>query len=77
MDLRGEIETAVSQNPAIAVEMAQGETAALVQWLRENIHVHGRKFTPGELVQMATAKPLSHEAFLRYAQNKFSRIYNF
>lgn len=70
-------ETAVSQNPLIAEEMAQGETTALVQWLRDNIHVHGRKFTPGELVQMATGKPLSHGAFLRYAQNKFSKIYNF
>ena len=69
-------ETAVSQNPTIADEMANGETTALVSWLGENIHKHGRKFTPGELVQMATGKPLSHEAFIRYAQDKFSKIYN-
>lgn len=69
-------ETAVSQNSTIATEMAQGDTTGLVTWLRENIHVYGRKFAPGELVQRATGKPLSHDAFIRYAQDKFSKIYN-
>ncbi len=68
-------ETAVSQNPTIAAEMAQGETGALVGWLRDNIHVYGRKFTPSELVKMATDQPLSHEPFIRYAQDKFSTLY--
>ncbi|MCA9976170.1 MAG: carboxypeptidase M32, partial [Anaerolineales bacterium] len=68
-------ETAVSQNPTIASEMAQGQTTALVAWLRENIHQHGRKFTPGELVQRVTGQPLSHDAFIRYVTAKFSNIY--
>ena len=69
-------ETAVSQNPTIATEMTKGETTALVSWLHENIHQHGRKFTSGELMQRTTGQPLSHEAFIRYAQGKFSKIYN-
>lgn len=68
-------ETAVSQNPAITAEMARGETTALVSWLRENIHQHGRKFTPGELAQRITGQPLSHAAFMRYVTSKFSDIY--
>ncbi|WP_420643904.1 carboxypeptidase M32 [Candidatus Leptofilum sp.] len=68
-------ETAVSQNPTIAEEMAQGKTQALVNWLRENIHQHGRKFTPSELVQKATGRPLTHEPFIRYVTQKFSQIY--
>lgn len=69
-------ETAVAQNPAIQTELEAGQTTALVAWLRENIHQHGRKFTPGELVQRVTSQPLSHEAFMRYATAKFSDIYN-
>ncbi|MAT98439.1 MAG: carboxypeptidase [Anaerolineaceae bacterium] len=68
-------EAAVSQNPTIAEEMAQGKTGALVAWLRENIHQHGRKFTPAELVQKATGGPLTHEPFMRYVTKKFSEIY--
>lgn len=69
-------ETAVSQNPLIADEMAQGKTTALVTWLRQNIHQHGRKFTPAELVQQATSSPLTHKPFMRYVTQKFSEIYN-
>jgi carboxypeptidase Taq len=68
-------ETAVAQNPDIAAEMEQGQTSALVAWLRENIHQHGKKFTPGELVVRITGQPLSHEAFMRYAWTKFGDLY--
>ena len=69
-------EAAVSQNPTIAEEMAQGKTMALVTWLRENIHQHGRKFTPAELVQQTTGSPLTHKPFMRYVTQKFSEIYD-
>jgi len=68
-------ETAVSQDSAIAEEMADGKTDALLAWLRHNIHRHGRKFTAGELVQRVTGKPLSPRSFLGYVTAKFSDIY--
>jgi carboxypeptidase Taq len=68
-------ETAVAQNPIISDEMAQGKTDALLAWLGENIHRHGKKYTPRELVQRVTGQPLSHEAFIRYATAKYSDIY--
>ncbi|MCI0397935.1 MAG: carboxypeptidase M32 [Chloroflexi bacterium] len=69
-------ETAQQQDPAVGQELAEGKTTALLAWLRENIHQHGRKFTPAELVQRATGRPLSHDPFLRYATAKFSEVYN-
>lgn len=69
-------ETAVAQHPEIETELAQGTTTTLVKWLRENIHQHGKKYTPGELVQRVTGGPLSHKAFTRYVTAKFSDIYN-
>lgn len=68
-------ESAISQNPTIAAEMAEGQTSGLVTWLRENIHQHGRKFTPAELVQQATGNSLTHEPFVRYITQKFSELY--
>jgi carboxypeptidase Taq len=55
--------------------MAAGKTDALLAWLGDNIHRHGRKFTAGELVQRVTGKPLSQRPFLRYVTAKFSNIY--
>jgi carboxypeptidase Taq len=68
-------ETAVAQNPAIAEELARGKTTALLAWLRDNIHQHGKKFTPGELVQRVTGQPLGHDAFMRYVNRKFGELY--
>ncbi len=68
-------ETAVRQNPQIGVAMAQGDPAPLVAWLRENVHRHGRKFTPAEIAQRATGQTLSHKPFIRYITAKFSELY--
>ncbi len=68
-------ETAVAQEPAIGEEMAVGKTDALIGWLGENIHQHGKKFTPRELVLRVTGRPLGYEAFVRYVTSKYSAIY--
>ncbi len=68
-------ETAVAQTPAITDELNQGQTTSLVAWMRQNIHQHGKKYTPRELIQRATGQPLSHEPFMRYVTQKFSDIY--
>ncbi len=68
-------EAATEQNPVIVNEMVEGKTDTLMVWLGENIHQHGRKFTAAELAQRATGKPLSHEAFMRYATAKFTDLY--
>ena len=66
---------AVEQDPTIGEQLADGDATPLIAWLGDNIHQHGRKFTPGELVQRATGKPLSHRPFVRYLIEKFTDIY--
>jgi carboxypeptidase Taq len=66
----------LENNPDITEELESGKIAGLLLWLQENIHQHGRKLTPAEIVQRATNKPLSHESFVRYATKKYSEIYN-
>lgn len=69
-------EAAVNQKPEIGEAFADGRVEGLVNWLVENIHQHGSKYTPHELVVRATGRPLSHEAFTQYIWNKFSDLYD-
>ena len=68
-------ETALAQDVAIGAELEAGRTGALVSWLRENLHRHGKKYTPAELVVRVTGKPLGHDAFVRYVTKKFVDLY--
>ena len=55
--------------------VVQGEFAPLREWLVENVHQWGCKYTPRELVQRATGRPLDPAPYLRYLQTKFGDIY--
>ena len=68
-------ESALAQEPEVGTELAAGRTGALVAWLREHLHRHGKKYTPAELAVRVTGKPLGHEAFVRYVTGKFADLY--
>ncbi|MCG8569783.1 MAG: carboxypeptidase M32 [Spirochaetes bacterium] len=70
-------EAAISQHPNITTDLESGNTTSLVAWLKENIHQHGRKFTPVEIAEKATGQKLSHEAFIKYIKTKYGKLYNF
>ncbi len=67
---------AVEQHPSIPAEMARGEFGTLLSWLRENIHKHGRKFLPRELIMRATGEPPQSRSYMRYLKTKLGEIYN-
>lgn len=69
-------ETATSAEPALKSALENGDPIPYVNWLRENVHQHGRKYPPSELIVRATGKPLSPEPFIRYATEKFTKIYD-
>lgn len=52
-----------------------GEFSSLLSWLRENIHQHGRCYSPAELVERVTGVPLQHDALISQLQNKYGEIY--
>jgi carboxypeptidase Taq len=68
-------EAARKAHPTIDEEIAHGRFATLLGWLRQNIHRHGRKFLPREILQRATGSALTLEPYLRYLQRKFGEIY--
>ena len=56
-------------------DISKGNFNALLHWLRENIHCHGSKFTPGELVKRITGNSMDAQPYLNYLRNKYSEIY--
>lgn len=66
---------AVSDHPSIPDEITRGKFDTLLNWLRENIHQHGRKFTGEELTQRITGESIQSDDYMKYLRDKFSDIY--
>lgn len=66
---------AVKAKPAIPDEIRRGEFATLREWLRDNLHRHGAKFTADELVRRVTGGPLRIEPYLDYLWGKYQPLY--
>ena len=62
--------------PDIDNQFRNGEFSALLNWLKENIHRHGAKFEPQELVKRVTGSSIDSGPYLNYLQNKFSEVYS-
>lgn len=52
--------------------LACGSEAKILSWMREKVHVHGRKWTSRELLVQATGSELSSSAFKSYIEKKYS-----
>ncbi|UCG26159.1 MAG: carboxypeptidase M32, partial [Chloroflexota bacterium] len=63
-------ELALEQRPKTTDQMAEGRFDALHDWLKENIYQHGSKYTPDELVQRISGRPLTIEPYMRYLRTK-------
>jgi len=62
--------------PDLEDQIAQGQFANLLGWLREKIHRHGCRFEPQDLVQRATGAKIDPNPYLRYLQHKYGEIYH-
>ena len=56
-------------------EFARGEFGTLKRWLNEEIHAHGKRYTPTELCQRITGKPLSADPLLRHLESKLKPLH--
>jgi carboxypeptidase Taq len=61
--------------PTLDEQMARGEFGALLKWLREKIHVHGKFYSAQELAKNATGEALNSKHFAAYITAKYSEIY--
>ena len=61
--------------PDLADQIRQGKFEALLGWLREKVHRHGRKYEPQVLVEKVTGSRIRSEPYVRYLTEKYSDIY--
>ena len=61
--------------PGLKAGMARGEFAPLLGWLRDKIHVHGKRYRAGELCERITGKPLSPDPLMRHLEGKLKPLY--
>ena len=54
---------------------AAGEFMPLLGWLRKNVHAHGKRYLPRDLVRRVTGEDLSPEPLLRHLRGKASDLY--
>jgi carboxypeptidase Taq len=69
-------DAAVAARPEIWDAIGRGEFGALLGWLRENVHRHGSRYEPDDLVERATGRPPETGPYLRYLREKFGGLYS-
>jgi carboxypeptidase Taq len=68
-------ERASAELTDLPAQFAAGEFGGLLGWLRRNLHAHGRKFTPTELLQRITGGGVQAAPYLAYLRGKFGELY--
>jgi carboxypeptidase Taq len=68
-------EKLIADNPKIQDQIQRGEFESLTTWMKDNIHHHGAKFEPQELVQRITGSKIDPDPYMRYLTNKYTDIY--
>jgi carboxypeptidase Taq len=58
-------------------QIARGELAPIVGWLRERVHQHGGTYLPTELLRRATGAPPDAKHLVRYLNAKYGAVYGF
>ncbi|HTP03506.1 MAG TPA: carboxypeptidase M32 [Anaerolineales bacterium] len=56
-------------------QIRKGKFDELLGWLHTNVHRHGRKYEPQDLVQKVTGSRITPEPYIRYLTRKYSEIY--
>jgi carboxypeptidase Taq len=62
--------------PDLPEQFTRGEFGALLDWFRDKIHRHGRKFTANDLIKRVTGDDtIKAQPYLAYIKHKYSEIY--
>ncbi|CAJ35959.1 carboxypeptidase M32 [Methanocella arvoryzae] len=67
--------TARRKIPGLEDRIASGDTRTLLDWLRANVHRHGKRYCASDLIENATGEKPSEDHFIRYAKEKYGEIY--
>ncbi len=69
-------ERVIADLPDLGDAFEQGDFSPLRDWLREHLHRHGRKFTPGEtLERVVGTSAIDPEPYVKYLRAKLGALY--
>ena len=68
-------EAAASARPSLTRDIEEGRLTPLLDWLRTNVHRHGKKYSAQEVVRRATGRPIDAAPYLRYLCAKYGELY--
>lgn len=60
--------------PELENNIQNGQLLGLRNWLKENIHHHGKCLTPGELVQQVCGETMNADYLMNYFREKYLRL---
>lgn len=66
---------ALALRPDLEADFARGDFSWLLEWLRENVHRQGRRFSALELVRRVTGEELSPRPLVRYLRERYGSLY--
>jgi carboxypeptidase Taq len=69
-------ERAQAELPDLDAQLAAGALHDLREWLRENVHRHGAKFSSAELLPRVVGGPIAVGPFIDYLKGKLSQVYD-
>lgn len=67
--------TAQKQLPELENNFEKGLTSPFLQWLRQNVHRHGKLYNSNELCEQITGEPLSSNYFIEYYTQKLKQLF--
>ena len=70
------MDTVREEIPDLDARLAEGDFDPLLDWLRAQVHRHGRKCTAPQLLERITGRALSATPWLQYARDKFGALYD-
>ncbi|MBS0663764.1 MAG: carboxypeptidase M32 [Verrucomicrobia bacterium] len=66
---------ALALRPTLEEDFARGDFRWLLGWLRENIHLQGRRYDMLELTRRVTGEDLSPKHLIRYLRERYGVLY--
>ncbi len=67
--------TILKSIPDLEQQIEKGNFEPALNWLRENIHAHGRKFNSEETLKRVSGSGLKFSYFMEYVRSKYGEIY--
>jgi len=67
---------AAEANPGMEQDWARGDFSSLLGWMQTNVHAHGAKFKPEEVLRKATGDGLTAGPYLDHIREKYTGLYD-